>query len=420
MENIFVQNRNNLMNLIDVESVILLDSGSAPHKTADEFYEYAPQRNFYYLTGLNEANCKLMMLKDEKEAISMLFIEETTEYMRQWVGEKISKEEASEISGIPVNKIYYLNQFESMFRNLMTYARGLGIKPPKRAYFDLYRVSPTLLPVSCEQFKFVMDVYKELELKNVNEHLSHLRMFKNEFEVGQLRKAISITKKGLDRILDNLKTRENEFQLAADFTHEITLEGSEGHAFHTIAASGVNATVLHYEDNNSKIAKEGLMLLDLGALYQNYCSDISRTYPVSGVFTDRQKILYEIVLKANKESIQFVKPGITWNELNKFARDLLIEECKKINLIKEDDEINKYYYHSIGHFLGLNTHDVGQYNLPLQEGMVITIEPGLYIKEEGIGIRIEDDILVTQDGSINLSSDIKKEIHEIETYLKNI
>ncbi|MBU1020214.1 MAG: Xaa-Pro peptidase family protein, partial [Firmicutes bacterium] len=343
MENFFEQNRKNLTNLIDEESVILLDSGIAPHKTADEFYEYAPQRNFYYLTGLNEANCKLMMLKGEKEVSTMLFIEETTEYMRQWVGEKITKEEASQISGIPVNRIYYLNQFEAMFRNLMTYARGLGIKPPKRGYFDLYRVTPTLLPVAYEQFKFIFDVYKELDLKNVNEHLSYLRMFKSEFEVGQLKKAISITNKGLDRILDNLKTRENEFQLAADFTHEITLEGSEGHAFQTIAASGQNATILHYEDNDSKIEKDGLMLFDLGALYQNYCSDISRTYPVSGVFSDRQKVLYEIVLKVNKESIQFVKPGITWNELNKFARDLLIEECKKINLIKEDDEINKYY-----------------------------------------------------------------------------
>ena len=156
------------------------------------------------------------------------------------------------------------------------------------------------------------------------------------------------------------------------------------------------------------------MLFDLGSLYNNYGSDISRTYPLSGKFNERQKILYEIVLKANKESIKFVKPGITWKELNKFGKDILISECKKIGLIKDDAEINKYYFHSIGHFLGLDTHDVGQYDLVLSEGMVITIEPGLYIKEEGIGIRIEDDILVTKDGYKNISKDIVKSVVEIE------
>lgn len=420
MKNFYEKNRENLLDLIDEESVVLLDSGSAPHKTADEFYEYTPQRSFYYLTGLNESKCKLMMVKGKKDVVTMLFIEETTEYMRQWVGERISKKEASEISGIPVNRIYYLNEFEAMFRNLTTYARGLGIKPPKKAYFDLYRVTPTLEPVAYVQFKFIFDIYKELDIKNVNEHLSYLRMFKKPFEIEQMKKAIEITNKGLYRVLDNIKTRENEFQLAADFAHQITFEGSEDHAFHTIAASGQNATILHYEDNNSVIDKNSLMLFDLGAMYQNYCSDISRTYPVSGIYSDRQKQIYNIVLKTNKETIKYVKPGITWNELNNFARDILISECKNIGLITQDEEISKYYYHSIGHFLGLNTHDVGQYDLPLSEGMVITVEPGLYIKEEGIGIRIEDDILVTSDGSLNLSENIIKEINDIEAYLKKI
>ena len=198
----------------------------------------------------------------------------------------------------------------------------------------------------------------------------------------------------------------------------ITLDGSGGCAFDTIAASGENATVLHYIDNDSILKEDDLILFDLGALHNNYGADISRTLPLSGIFTDRQEDIYEIVLKANKETIEFVKEGITWAELNKFAKDILISETKKIGLIVDDSDIDKYYYHSIGHFLGLDVHDVGQYDLPLQAGMVITIEPGLYIKEEGIGIRIEDDILVTKEGRVNLSEEIIKEVQDIEEFIK--
>lgn len=417
MKNIYEINRENLANLLEKDSVVLIDSGKAPHKTTDQFYHYCTQRNFFYLTGLNEEKTKLVLIKSKDTVTTLLFIEETTEYMRKWVGEKISKIEASKISGIPESKINYLSDFESIFRSLLTYGRGIGMIPPKTVYFDLYRVSPKELPYSDTQFKFVLDVYKELKVKNLNEHLSYLRMFKSNFEITQLKTAIKITKIGLENVMDNLASRTNEFQLAADFLHQITLEGSSGNSFDTIAASGENATVLHYEDNNSELEKGNLMLFDLGSLFNNYGSDISRTYPLNGKFSDRQKVIYEIVLKANKESIKYVKPGITWKELNKFAKDILISECKKIGLIENDIDINAYYYHSIGHFLGLDTHDVGQYNLPLSEGMVITIEPGLYIKEEGIGIRIEDDILVTSNGSVNLSKDIIKEVKDIEEYL---
>lgn len=417
MKNVFEENRKNLINLIKKESVVLIDSGKAPHKTTDQFYHYTTQRNFYYLTGLNEEKCKLVIIKSKKAVSTLLFIEETTDYMRQWVGENISKKEASNISNISENKIYYLSQFETIFRSLMTYGRGLGMTPPKYVYFDLYRVTPEEKPYALEQFKFVTDSYKELKIENANKELSYLRMFKSEFEIGELQTAIDITKIALENVMDKLHVRTNEFQLAADFLHQITLEGSQGNSFNTIAASGENATVLHYEDNNGELNKDNLMLFDLGALYNNYGSDISRTYPLSGKFNERQKTIYEIVLKANKESIKFVKPGITWKELNKYGKDILIKECKKIGLIKNDLEINNYYFHSIGHFLGLDTHDVGQYDLQLSEGMVITIEPGLYIKEEGIGIRIEDNILITKDGSKTLSKNIIKEVKDIEEYL---
>ncbi len=417
MNNIFEENRKNLIKLLKNESVVLLDSGKAPHKTTDQFYHYTTQRNFFYLTGLNEEKCKLVIIKSKETVSTLLFIEETTEYMRQWLGEKISKKEASKITNIPETKIYYSSQFESIFRSHMTYGKGIGMAPSKNAYYDLYRVSPTDLPYAYEQFGFIFDVYKELNVKNLNEDLSYLRMFKSRYETEQLQKAIDITKIGLENVMDHLLCRTNEFQLAADFLHQITLEGSSGNSFNTIAASGNNATVLHYEDNNGDLKMGNLILFDLGSLYNNYGSDISRTYPLNGIFSERQKVLYEIVLKTNKETIKFVKPGISWKQLNRFAKDILITECKKIGLIKNDIDIEKYYYHSIGHFLGLDTHDVGQYDLKLAEGMIITIEPGLYIKEEGIGIRIEDNILITKDGFINLSKDIIKEVKDIEEYI---
>ncbi len=417
MENIFMQNRKNLIERIEDESVVVLCSGEPAHKTTDQFHQYIPNRNFYYLTGLNEPNMKLMIVKGKTKSFSFIFIEETTEYMRQWLGENISKEEVSKIAGIDLSKIHYLDKFEQFFRSLMTYGRGLGVAVPKNLYMDLYRVKPTKEPIAHTQFKFVLETYQELSKKNVNKHISYLRMFKSEFEIKKLQKAIDITEKGLYRIMDSIKSRRNEFQLEADFIHQIKLEGSFGCSFDTIAASGKNATVLHYEDNNSDLSTEDLILFDLGALHSNYGADISRTYPINGKYSERQKIIYEIVLKVNKESIKFVKPGITWKELNKFAKDLLANECKKIGLIKDELDISKYYYHSIGHFLGLDVHDVGHYELPLAEGMVITIEPGLYISEEGIGIRIEDDILITKNGSKTLSKNIIKEVKEIEEYL---
>jgi len=417
MNKSFEKNRQNFIKLISDSSVVILDSGQAPHKTTDQYYYYTPNRNFFFLTGLNEESMRLMIVKGVKETFTFLFIEETTEYMRKWVGEKMSKEEASEISGIPSSKIYFHSEFEQLFRSLMTYARGLGIKPPKNLYLDLYRHKPNLEPISLVQCSNILKVYPELKVLNANKELSYLRMFKSEADIASLSEAINITNKGLNRIMDALKIRDNEQQIEADFLHEITLNKSEGNSFNTIAASGVNATVLHYENNNGDLNKGDLLLCDLGALYNNYGSDITRTYPINGKFSKRQKEIYEIVLKTNKETIEFIKPGITWKELNSFSKNMLISECKKINLIKKDEEINNYYYHSIGHFLGLDVHDVGQYDQPLSEGMVITVEPGLYIKEEGIGIRIEDDILITKDGSINLSKEIIKEVKDIEEYM---
>jgi len=415
---VYEQRRKNYLSRLDKESVTLLFSGEVKHKTNDQFYPFTVNRNFYYLTGIDEPNVVLMMIKKEEETLTKLYIRETTEFVRQWLGAYISKEEASKLSNVPQKHIHYMSDLKEHLKSMMQYGRARLLTTPEVLYLDLYQPSLTLKPIGEEDFADVIETYKQLTVKDANKHLSYLRMFKDEEEIKEMKNAINRTNHGLQQILLNLKEANNEQDLASLFLRETSMQGSKDLAFSTISASGKNATILHYEHNNQPIKKDGLILFDLGASSNNYSSDISRTYPASGTFTERQKELYNIVLDVEKKAIEQATVGTSWVELNKFAKDLLAKHCMDIGLIKEESEISKYYYHSIGHFLGLDTHDVGHYSLNLQPGMVITIEPGLYIAEEEIGIRIEDDILITEDGPVNLSKDIIKEIKDIEHALK--
>ncbi len=415
--NQYKENRKELFKLLKDNSMVLLSSGKANHKTQDQFFPFQVNKMFFYFTGVREPNCTLLLVKGNKKTHEFMFIEETTEFMKKWVGENISKEEVNATSEINQTSVLYNAQFDSMIKNLMSEYDHFNVGELNQLYLDLYRVDNKTEPIAFTQFKDVINNYKELNIKNLNEHASYLRMFKSVDEVEKIREAIAITNQGLNRIMRELPKRDNESQINADFEHEINLNGAEGVAFDTILASGVNGCILHYEDNNSDLNKDDLLLCDLGASYNEYGADISRTYPVSGTFSDRQKEIYEIVLKCNKECIEYAKAGITLGDLHKKSREILSEECMRIGLISSKEEISKYYYHSVTHFLGLDTHDVGYSKLPLEPGMMFTVEPGLYIKEEGIGVRIEDDILITEDGRENLSKNIIKEVSDIEKYM---
>jgi Xaa-Pro aminopeptidase len=242
-------------------------------------------------------------------------------------------------------------------------------------------------------------------------------MYKDEFEVNEIRRAISYSKAGVEAILSVATPGINERSIVAMYEYALKTHNSEGNSFNPIVASGANATTLHYEENDQTAEDGSLVLCDLGALAGPYASDISRTFPVNGKFTDRQKEIYELVLSVNKACIDFVKPGIMMSELNLHARNLLAEGAMKLGMIQSPDEISKYYYHNVSHYLGLDVHDVGSYLIPLKAGVVLTIEPGFYIEEESIGIRIEDNVLVTETGSINLSESIIKEVKDIENFM---
>lgn len=406
----FENNRKKLIESMKENSLLILFAGSAPYRSADQVYKFTPNRNFYYLTGINEPNVIVTILKTDKEAIETVYVEREDELMAKWVGRAISKDEASEISGIKSTK--YLDEFDS---TISSYIDRRGIS---KIYLDLERQSINIPSTKAQDMANTLRVkYPHLKIKNIFHNIAKLRMVKNDREVELIQKAIGITKEGILAMAKNLTPGMKEYEVEAYFDFKIKSLGASAHAFSTICAAGKNATVLHYEDNNQEAKDGDLILFDLGAEYDYYCSDISRTIPINGKFTDRQKQIYQIVLNAMKEVEKNTKPGLTLADLNNIAKKALAKGCMEIGLIEKEEEIGKYYFHSVGHSLGLDTHDVWIVDSKLEEGAVITNEPGLYIEEEGIGIRLEDDLLVTKDGCINLSKDIPVEIEDIEALM---
>lgn len=406
----FVTNRQKLGDVLSQNSIAIFFAGQAPYKSADETYPFTPNRNFYYLTGIDEEKVIMVMININGEVSEMLFIQENDPVMAKWVGETISEDRAKEVSGI--EDIKFLKDFESI---IASYFDRFSID---NVYLDLERQEFNIPQTSSQNFAVdIMKRYPYVRVKNIYHDIALLRTIKREEEIELIKKAIDITYDGIKEIWSNAKPGMKEYEIEAYFNYILKKNGVKDFAFPTIAATGKNATILHYVDNNTKTEDGELMLLDLGAQYKYYNGDISRTFPINGKFSERQKEVYNIVLEANETVMKAVKPGITTGELQDITKRVLAQGCKRIGLIKEDSELNKYYYHGVAHPLGLDTHDVGPRNIELKPGMIITDEPGLYIEEEGIGVRIEDDILVTEDGYVNLSAHIIKSIEDIEMFM---
>ncbi len=416
----YINRRKNLLvELID-GSFAILASGEAMHKTWDQFHKYIPNRHFFYLTGLKRENFFLLLAKDGNKCFEYIFIEEPSDYANKWLGRRLTKEEVSDISGIEISNILYVEEFKDFVANkILTDSRtALLSSTPKNLYLDMFRYQKMKKPMSFTYLADIVDNYPELVIKDLNNIISNHRRIKSDEEVKEIKQAIKYTKAGIEAILKNAKAGINEGHLEALFEYTIKVAGSTGVSFDTIVASGKNATVLHYVDNNQTVKEGDLVLLDLGALSNLYAGDISRTFPISGKFNERQSALYQLVLDVNKATIEKVKPGLYVRELNEFAKDMLAQGMIKLGLIKEKNEVDKYYYHGVSHYLGLDVHDTGTYSETLVPGVVLTVEPGIYVAEEGIGIRIEDNVLVTKSGYENLSKDIIKEIKDIEAFMK--
>ena len=413
MKNIYKINRNNLLDKIKDNSIVILFAGKAIQKTGDQNYPFTPNRNFYYLTGIKEEEHILVMSKINGVKSSKLYIKDINLELEKWNGKTIRKEEAIEISA--VDEVKFKSQFDSDINGMITMKEEINL------YLDLERLG--LNSNEKISHKFANEIvikYPQVRVNNIYSKIGELRLRKSEEEVEKIKKAIEITKSGIERLMTEARVGMKEYELEAYFDFNCKLKGVTDLAFTTIAAAGKNATTLHYIDNNAELKDNDLILFDLGAEYNCYNADISRTFPVNGKFTVRQKEVYNSVLKVNEEIIKSIKPGMRYKDINEKATDLIADECIKLGLIEDKKDVKKYYYHSIGHSLGMDTHDIEtpHRDITFEPGVVFTVEPGIYIKEEGIGIRIEDDILVTEDGAINLSSDIIKTVDEIEAFMK--
>lgn len=410
MKDFHKNNRSQIANQMKEDSLLLLFAGEAPKKSADAAYDFTPNRNFYYMTGIDEEHVILALRKTTGKVEEILFIKRRDPVMVKWVGETISEERAKEVSG--VEEIRYLDTFEG-FLNQNIFKDDLA-----RIYLDLEKDSYGSLDTAGVRFaKEITAKYPQVRVKNIYNEICKLRLYKKPEEIILMKKAIAITKDGIENLMKNTKPGMKEYQLEAYFNFVLKSNGVKDFAFTTICAAGQNATVLHYVANDAEVKENDLVLLDLGAQYGYYSADISRTFPVSGKFTERQRVFYDIVLKAHDEVLKMLKPGIPYADINVLVNEIYAKELKALGLIEKDEEVRRYYYHNTSHFLGLDTHDVGRREGLLEEGMVITVEPGLYIEEEGIGIRLENDILITKDGYENLSIDIPIRPEDVEAML---
>lgn len=412
MKQFFTDNREKLFNEMSVGDIAVIYSGTAPNSTADSFYKFRVNKNFYYLTGLKREGFTLVMTKSsEDETKSTLFIKKPNYDIEKWVGRFLDKDACTEISGI--DTVQYLDEFDTWFNRLANSTK-FG-----RVWLDLFKLSINASKTESDLLALrVREIYPYLTIKNSHELLSNQRLIKSDYELECIAKATELTQKGLEAILKTLKPGDFEYVPAAEFQYQIMRNGADRNSFETIAASGDNAVILHYEENEAEMKDGDLILFDLGAQKDEYAADISRTFPINGQFSDRQKVIYNIVLGAQETVIASMKPGITITECNKICSDYLAERLIEIGLIEDKKGLGKYYYHGVSHFLGLDVHDLGSREVTFEPGMVLTVEPGLYIAEESIGIRIEDNVVITETGARNLSTNIMKSVEDIESYMK--
>jgi Xaa-Pro aminopeptidase len=406
----FIENRKRLLSIIPDNSICIIFSGKPVQKSADEMYQFLPNRNFYYLTGLSQDNLVLILSRTNNKNKEMLWLEPNNPVLSRWVGEKMNREEATNISGI--TSIDNLENLENFLH------RELTSFPCPDIFLDLERRSYKDTSSYTQLYAGnMLSKYPYIRIQNLYPMMCDLRRVKTPEEVQKIRKAIEITHLGLDRMAKFCKPGMKEYELEAHFDFVLKTNGVQEHAFHTIAASGSNAATLHYNENNCEMKDGDLVLLDLGAQFEMYNADITRTMPVNGKFNSRQKELYQIVLDTQLHVIEKIKPGIPFTSLNEECKSNLCQCCQSIGLIHADTELFEYYFHGVSHYLGLDTHDVGKTD-ELRPGMIVTVEPGLYLRSENIGIRIEDNILITETGHENLSKKIPKSIPDIESWME--
>ena len=410
----FENRRKKVFDQMKDNSVALFFSGVSKIASEDEYLPFVVNKNFYYLTGIKQEHSALMLIKAIGERRAYLFIDPYSELKEKWTGKRLTPEQATYISGL--NSVYTSDNLETMLSLALTNENNqygdidcvyLDLTSPEQKLKEGMFMNDLSVKIQLDYQKNVIDSYPILR---------DLRMIKSASEVECLVKAIERTNNGIAFALNHLKVGMKEHEVADHFEMFGRSQDRAPLAFSTIIASGKNATCLHYpyEQQNDAIKEKDLVLFDLGYSYNGYSADISRTFPINGKFEGVQRKIYEAVLECNKAVINYAKPGLTIKNLQEFATEFLRKACIASGLMDANDDIRNYYYHNVSHHLGLDTHDISDREKPLVNGNVITVEPGLYFANYGVGVRIEDDVLITLDGAIVLSKNIVKEIDEVE------
>ena len=418
---LYINNRKRFSSAIAPQSVAVFNSNDTMPTNADGLLPFRQNNDLLYLSGIDQEETILLLMPDYPilNYREILFIKETSDLIAIWEGHKLTKKEAEDISGIKT--IYWISEFEQVLNSLTVESKNI--------YLNNNEHTRAILEVETrdERFsKWCHLKYPNHSYKRSAPILHQLRAIKDQEEFNMLQKAIDITEAGFRRILKFVKPGISEFEIEAEFIHEFIKNKSRGFAYQPIIASGLNACVLHYIENNKSCNSGDMLLLDVGAEYGNYNADMTRSIPVNGKFSKRQKDVYNAVLRVQKEAMNMLSPGIIINDFNKEVGFVMEKELLGLGLIDKTDIKNqdptnpaykKYFMHGTSHFLGLDVHDVGNFFQPIKENMVFTVEPGIYIREENIGIRLEDNVVIKSGGVINLMKNIPIEVDEIEALM---
>lgn len=404
-------------------SVAFFHSNDIYPTGADSTLPFKQHGDIFYLSGVDQEESILCLFPGSSNPAhrEILFLKETNKEIAIWEGEKLDKISAFKVSG--VKTVYWLNDFNRVVKTIMAEASTLYLNTNEHTRAN------TEVETRTDRFnkKFTTE-YPAHSVERSAPILHHIRSVKEEEEIEQMQKACDITKAGLERVLKFVKPGVKEYEIEAEFAHEFIRRGSKGFAYTPIIASGFNACVLHYIENHDVCNAGDVILMDVGAEYGNYSSDMTRCIPVSGRFTDRQKAVYNGVLNVMKSATQLLKPGVLLGEYHKEVGELMTKELLDLGLISKHDvekenkawpAYKKYFMHGTSHFIGLDTHDVGAWHEPIKAGHVFTVEPGIYIREENLGIRLENDVVILDNGVNDLMKNIPLEADHIEEIMNS-
>ncbi|WP_309396834.1 aminopeptidase P family protein [Cerasicoccus maritimus] len=419
---LFIRNRERLAQLLPTGTMVVIHANDIYPTNADGVMPFKQNSNLYYLSGIDQEDTVLILFPDAADAKdrAILFVRETTEHLRVWEGEKLTIEQASSLSGIGSVKL--TSAFDGELNRLAFQAKTLFLETNEHPRADaVTQTRNDRFVAECKQ-RFPLHDYGRLAPL-----ITELRAIKQPEEIDMMRQAIAISKAGYERVLKFIRPGVGEWEIEAEFQHEFLRARSRGFAYTPIVASGANALCLHYIENNQRCQDGDLILMDIGAEWGNWNADLTRTVPVNGRFTPRQRAVYDAVLRVFKYADSVLRPGIQLKDYTRLVYDRMAEELVGLALLTTEDlkqrtadmplakdPVRKYFMHGVSHHLGLDVHDVSPTDGVVAEGMVFTIEPGIYITEEGLGIRLENNFLVGKDGNTDLCADVPLEAEEIE------